>query len=36
LQTTLRRGCEMHAMVEMEIENKEYFQTKIGLSIKIV
>jgi hypothetical protein len=31
----LKKG-EVHALVEFEIENKEYFQTKIGLSLKIV
>jgi hypothetical protein len=29
----LKNG-ELHALVEIEIENKEYFQTKIGLSFK--
>lgn len=28
------KNCEVHAIVELEIENKEYFQTKIGFSIK--
>jgi len=29
----LKKG-EVHAMVEFEVENKEYFQTKIGFSYK--